>query len=251
MERGIGLTIVVGITLVGCSPTVAAQATATPRPTATQQPTVRPSPSSTPTPTPLPPTPTRLAPTPTFSQTDWANLPRLEELLLEPDQILAEVDISAETLLDWTLELESSGMGCSLDCAGITLQTGDRNMVQAVIRLLRLQNSDEAQQELKRQLTRNLDSVEDGSVHRYSEGELRSLRNLPPNSWLLGRTLRDIVLGSRHGPVVLLMEWSYDFCTTLADGSRYCEGDVANLATMAVELALAQLRKLEAAGYPP
>ena len=84
--------------------------------------------------------------------------------------------------------------------------------------------------------------------YQYSQNEAL-LQDVPPNTWLVDLTLREIVVGTSLGPVVLLQKVSYDICTTMEDGTRYCEGDIFNIAITAVEIASLQLAKLQTAGY--
>ncbi len=175
---------------------------------------------------------------------DWANLPRLADVILTIDDTnnFGQYELRGLRFQHWaTDELRDS---CLLDCAKIVLSGSDDTLTVMILRAGGPQKAENTLKQLYADFAK-------AAGYEYTVDNADFWRDIPPNTWIYSRgwPIFDTSVGTQFGPLVLLIIYNYDICFYEA-GERICEGDIGYLSSIPVEAMNLQLNKLRASGYP-
>jgi hypothetical protein len=181
---------------------------------------------------------------------DLDNLPKLSQVVLSSSDIknLDEHDSNPLVLAidDVTNELQNSCLG---DCAKYRY-----SLDQGILTIVLLRGGDPQKAQSTVQNLRN-DFLLTTTAGGY-EYTVDDISNIPPEAWVIvdspsnTKDSRTSAAGKSYGNIVVLVTYSQSLCENVPGGGRYCEGDMMGLALSSLEYLMAQLQKLEAAGYP-
>jgi len=185
------------------------------------------------------PSPSTTSPSPIL----WDDLPKLGDVILSNEDIEA-IDQDAIGNLNVSNPTHELDTSCLLDCA--RAQYSILGEILTIV-LLRARDNQEADNTVY-SIRNNFIST---AIYEYTPD---SLPDMPPGSWVLVDAPSNsdsftCAMGLSYGNIVIFTTYSRIFCENNENG-RYCEGDTFQFALTSVEYLMAQIKKLEGAGYP-